>query len=110
MYSELNKLVGTGNRLLKGVEYLIDTSADGEQINGAAQLINSVGGVIKEFTKVNLMNIKHQQNIDLENLKHANKLKIAKAKAVSGSLPVVGQVIEDGEQSGTLVKSIAYQK
>lgn len=80
IYGELGNLIKTGNDILKSAEYLVSVEPDGESIAGAAQMINSVKDVIREFSKLHTNHIRHQQNMELEKLKQDNREKLLEIK------------------------------
>jgi hypothetical protein len=70
---ELQALLKQANGMLKGAQYLINTSPNAESIAAAAALITSITNLISEFNKTVLQAKRFSQIKDLEILK--NKLK-----------------------------------
>lgn len=81
VYKEYAKLVQSGNELLTAAKYLINTGEpDGEAITAVASVITSVKETLKEFSNLHTSELRHQRQMELENLRHENRLKLLEKK------------------------------
>ena len=80
IYDRLNKLIETGDTLLKTTQYLIQSSPDADNISSAASLISSIRDVVHEFTVIHRDKLKFDQQLQLEQYKAAQKEKLLKMR------------------------------
>ena len=80
IYSRLNKLIETGDNLLKTTQYLIQSSPDADNISSAASLISSIRDVVHEFTVIHRDKLKFDQQLQLEQYKATQKEKLLKMR------------------------------
>jgi len=87
IYSEMAKLVESGNKILRAAEYAVEADPNGEGIlAGAASVLSAVKETVGQFTKLHSQHLRHKQQIELENLKQKNRMEIIKTKISMGSL------------------------
>lgn len=80
VYSQLQRLIQQGNIALQ-VLGSIDPDVSGVEVASAtASLMNAIKGCVAEFTKVHGQHIKHQQTIELLQIKHQMKMQQLKLK------------------------------
>ena len=94
IYSEMAKLVESGNKILRAAEYAVeaDPSAEGV-LAGAASVLNAVKETVGQFTKLHSQHLRHKQQIELENLKQKNRMEIMKSRMSMESLdPMQGNI------------------
>lgn len=80
VYDELKKLIENGNSILETVKYVVQSNADPELVSSMASLISSITDTLREFTKLHLQNIKHEQQKELELIKIKAKKEMLQLK------------------------------
>lgn len=80
VYSELKKLVESGNSVMDSLKYVILSNPEPELVASMASLINVIKDTLKEFTKIHLQNIKHQQQKEIEEIKIKAKKEMLQLK------------------------------
>lgn len=80
IYSELAKLVQNGNNILSTVKYMIETTPDAEMVNSAANLMNSIRDTLKEFSKLHVAKIRHEQIKEIERIRINSKKEMLQLK------------------------------
>jgi len=89
IYSEMAKLVESGNKILRAAEYAVEADPNGDGIlAGAASVLSAVKETVGQFTKLHSQHLRHRQQIELENLKQKNRMEIIKTKMSMDSLDV----------------------
>jgi len=73
IYSQLSELVNAGKKTLTSAQLVLDQTGDPESIAGVASVIDSLRQVMAEYNKVNLVQIKHTQQMELENTKFEHR-------------------------------------
>lgn len=74
IYEELSSLIKFSKEILETLAAIEPDVADPKQIQATASLITSIKGLVSEFSIIHKMNIKHQYNIELENIKQQHRL------------------------------------
>ena len=74
VYEELNSLIIYAKETLETLAAIEPDIIDPKQIQATASLISSIRGLVSEFSMIHRMNIKHQYNIELENIKQQHRL------------------------------------
>ena len=80
VYSELKKLIENGNSALDSLKYVILSNPEPELVDSMASLINAIKDTLKEFTKIHLQNIKHQQHKEIEEIRIKAKKEMLQLK------------------------------
>lgn len=81
IYSQLAKLIETGNDALANLSSFEIDPSNSESITATASLLNSIKNVVSEFTKIHQQHIKFQQAIELEQIKFRHKQELTKLRA-----------------------------
>lgn len=74
VYGELEILIKSAKDSLEIINAIDPDSTNPQTVAAVATLINSIKGLVAEFTVIHRMNIKHQHNIELESIKQQNRL------------------------------------
>jgi hypothetical protein len=97
IYKELEGVVVHGKGILDKLTYMISCEPSKSGVyTEAATFINTFNKTIEGFTKLQEQAQKHQRAIELENIKHQNRLEYLKAKnAIGAATPTAGEEIDD---------------
>jgi len=98
IYEEMGKLVQTGNYILETLKFHVEHNLDNaELVTGVANVMNSIRDTLKEFTKIYLNQIQHEQKIELEKLKLTGKKELLETK-----IQAANNILNSGENSKQL--------
>ena len=94
IYSEMAKLVESGNKILRAAEYAVEADPNAEGVlAGAASVLNAVKETVGQFAKLHSQHLRHKQQVELENLKQKNRMEIMKTRMAMDSVdPVQGSI------------------
>lgn len=84
VYSKLNSLINTGDKILKAAQYIVEAEPDADSIASTASVISSVKDVIKEFTVLHRDKMRFEQQKELEMLKFEQRKQLAQIRANDG--------------------------
>jgi hypothetical protein len=80
VYKELSELVNAGKDVFEEIAAAFANTSDPELANATSTMLNSINNSLKEFNKVNIQILKHEQEIEKEELKQKNRLEILRLK------------------------------
>ncbi len=77
---QLKQLMTTSNEILKTAQTMIVAAPDAETISSASSMISSIGHLVSEFNKSVLMDKNFKKKVDLMELKHQKDLEKERMK------------------------------
>ena len=78
VYKKIGDLIDIGNAQLQMLQSIDPDVTDPAMLTSATSLINAIRSCISEFTKIHQQWIRYQQVVNLEKMKFANKIELAK--------------------------------
>jgi hypothetical protein len=80
VYSRLNDLVESGNRILEASQYLVESTPEADNIASASQLLTSMKDVLKEFRLIHEGQVKRDHEKELELMKQQGRKELIELK------------------------------
>jgi len=101
-YNELNNLIKNGNELFNNVKLIISTNdnPNPDLVNGAAHILDSIKESTKEFTKIYMAQLKHNQTIEIEKMRIEAKKEMLAFKINEAKKLMLLKNKESGEGEG----------
>jgi len=84
--NEMKKLLKTSNRLMDTAQSLLEAAPDPDTVSAASSMISSISHLLSEFNKTRLIEKRHQNAYELEEMKISARRDLAEFKAQQKSL------------------------
>jgi len=77
---EIRDIIQTAKEMLATAKYIIESAGDPDSISAGASIISSLSSIIRELNRGLLLEKRHMNTKEIENIKQKNKEKLLKMK------------------------------